>query len=376
MNSVQTDCNRCILTTSDTQHITFDSLGVCNYCNYYDQKTRQLGDLQERKKVLANKIEEIKERGKGKKYDCLLGLSGGVDSSYMAMLVHEFELRPLVIHLDNGWNSDIAVKNIENICEKYGYELYTYVIDWEEFVAIQKAYLKAGVIDIEVLTDHAIYAILYKLADKFNIKYTLSGFNYETEAVMPKGWTYGKRDFLNIKDIISKYGDGVKLKTYPYVNFFSALYYFWFLKLETFEILNYVDYDKEYAKQKLIQEIGWVDYGGKHYESIFTKFYQSYILPVKFGVDKRRAHLSNQICAGKISKDKAIQQLKTSPYDVNSIESDKEYILKKFGFSLEEFAEIMQKKPGLHTEFDTDQRLWDKYYSFIRLLKFWKTKKY
>jgi len=223
MTQTQEECKRCILTIKDTSYISFDDDGICNYCNYYDFKTEQLGDFDAKKEFLFSKIEEIKLKGKGKKYDCLLGLSGGVDSSYMAMLVHEYGLRPLVIHLDNGWNSDTAVKNIENICEKYGYELFTYVIDWEEFVSLQKAYLKAGVIDIEVLTDHAIYAILNKLAHKFGIKYTLSGFNYETEAIMPKGWTYGKRDFLNIKDIVTKYGDGVVFKTYPHVGFFRAL---------------------------------------------------------------------------------------------------------------------------------------------------------
>lgn len=366
---LQTECKQCLLSTSDTKHIFFDDNGICNYCNYYTTKIKELNSNEEKQKILLNKIKQIKNSGKGKKYDCLLGLSGGVDSSYMALLVKEFELRPLVIHLDNGWNSDIAVKNIENICEKYEYELYTYVIDWEEFVNLQKAYLKAGVVDIEVLTDHAIYAILSKLAHKFGIKHTLSGFNYETEAVMPKGWTYGKRDFLNIKDIVSKFGNGATFKTFPYVSFYRALYYYWFLKLETLEILNYVDYDKEKAKKRLIEEVGWVDYGGKHYESIFTKFYQSYILPVKFHVDKRKAHLSNQICAGKITKREAIEKMNSSPYDVYSIEGEKEYILKKFGFTVEEFEKIMQEKPRLHSDFDSDQRLWKRYFKLIKTFK-------
>jgi len=365
------ECSRCLLNTSDTPFINFNEKEICNYCQYYDLKTSELGRLEHRKSILQKKINEIKESGKNEKFDCLLGLSGGVDSSYMAILAHEYGLRPLVIHLDNGWNSDIAVKNIEKICEKFNFQLYTYVIDWEEFVGLQKAYLKAGVIDIEVLTDHAIYAILNKLAHKFNIKYTLSGFNLETEAIMPKGWTYNKRDFLNIKDIVTKFGEGVKFKTYPYINFYRALYYFWFLKLETFELLNFVDYNKENAKKRLISEIGWVDYGGKHYESVFTKFYQSYILPVKFGVDKRRAHLSNQICAGKISKDEANQILQTKPYD-DSIVMDKEYILKKLNLSEIEFENIMKEKPRLHTEFDSDQKLWNRYFKMIKLLKFGK----
>lgn len=368
----QTECKHCLLNTSDTQHIFFDNEGICNYCNYYTTKTKELGSKEEKQKILLDKINQIKKLGEGNKYDCLLGLSGGIDSSYMALLAHEMGLRPLVIHLDNGWNSDIAVKNIEKICEKFNFQLYTYVIDWEEFAGLQKAYLKAGVIDIEVLTDHAIYAILNKLAHKFNIKVTLSGFNLETEAIMPKGWTYNKRDFLNIKDIVKKFGEGIKFKTYPFINFYKALYYYWVSKLETFEILNFIDYNKENAKKRLITEIGWVDYGGKHYESVFTKFYQSYILPVKFGIDKRRAHISNQICAGKISKDEANKILQTKPYDDDSIIMDKEYILKKFNMTTSDFENIMKEKPRLHSEFDSDQRLWNRYFKMIKILKFGK----
>ncbi|MDP2175521.1 MAG: N-acetyl sugar amidotransferase [Bacteroidota bacterium] len=366
------ECSQCLLNTKDTSYISFDDNGVCSYCQSYKHKVFSLGSANEKSDYLKTKINEIKLHGKGKKFDCLLGLSGGVDSSYMAFLAHELGLKPLVIHLDNGWNSEIAVKNIEKICEKFGFELYTYVIDWEEFVGLQKAYLKAGVVDIEVLTDHAIYAILNKLSYKFKIKYTLSGFNYETEAIMPKGWTYSKRDFLNIKDIVAKYGEEVKFKTYPYINFYKALFYYWFLKLETFELLNFVEYDKETAKKTLISEIGWTDYGGKHYESVFTKFYQSYILPVKFGIDKRRAHLSNQICAQKISKKQANQILETKPFDEQLISMERDYILKKFSLSEKEFEKIMQEKPRPHSEFDTDQRLWNRYFSLINKIKFWK----
>ena len=367
-----TECQQCLLNTSDTTYISFDDKGICNYCNYYTNEIKKLGSSEEKQKLLSDKISEIKKFGNGKQYDCLLGLSGGIDSSYVAILAHEAGLRPLVIHLDNGWNSDLAVKNIENICEKFNYQLYTYVIDWEEFAELQKAYLRAGVVDIEVLTDHAIGAILNKLAHKFNIKYILSGCNLETEAIMPKGWTYNKKDFLNIKDIVNKFGDGIRFKTFPFVSFYKALYYYWFTKSESFEILDLVDYDKEKAKQRLISEIGWVDYGGKHYESLFTKFYQSYILPVKFGIDKRRAHLSNQICAGKISKEQAKQILLNKPFDEHSIITEREYILKKFNFSEKEFEKIMQEKPRQHNEFNSDQRLWNGYFKLIKILKFGK----
>jgi N-acetyl sugar amidotransferase len=361
-------CSNCVLNTLDDPNISFDDNGVCVYCNDYIAKIKSLGDQKFIDKYLREKINEIKLFGKNKKYDCLLGISGGVDSSYMALLANEYGLRPLVIHLDNGWNTDIAVSNIKKICQKYNFELYTYVIDWVEFANLQKAYLRAGVVDIEILTDHAIYAILYKLAHKFKIKYVLSGFNYETEAIMPKGWTYSKRDFLNIKNIVEAHGDGVKFNTYPYINFWRALYYFWILKLETFEILNYVNYDKNEAKKRLINDLDWQDYGGKHHESDFTKFYQTYILPIKFGIDKRRAHLSNQICAGKIDKNTSVKILQSKPFG-ETIEQEKDYILKKLRLSEVEFKKIMSSTPRLHSEFDSDEKLWRRYYKIIKFIK-------
>ena len=365
----QTECKRCLLNTSDTSHIFFNSNGICNYCEYYDFKIQELGSLKQRTDYLDKKIIQVKQLGINQKYDCLLGLSGGVDSSYVAVMAHEMGLRPLVVHLDNGWNSDTAVQNIEKICEKFQFELYTYVIDWEEFVGLQKAYLKAGVIDIEVLTDHAIYSVLKKLAHQHHIKYILSGFNYATEAIMPKGWTHNKRDFLNIKDIVQKHSEGDKFKTYPYINFYKALYYHWFLKIETIEILNYIDYDKDKTKDLLNAKVDWKDYGGKHYESVFTKFYQSYILPQKFGVDKRRAHLSNQICSGKINKSEANKILNEPLINPIEFENEKAYILKKFNLTNDEFELIMNEKPHSHFEYKSDQILWNRYFKIIRLIK-------
>jgi N-acetyl sugar amidotransferase len=366
------ECTRCLLDNTDTKEISFDSDGVCNYCRYYEKSKSSLGDLSSLNLVLESKIEEIKRAGKNKKYDCILGLSGGVDSSFMALKAKEFGLRPLVVHLDNGWNTDIAVRNIEKICEKLNFELHTHVIDWEEFSLFQKAYIKAGVVDIEVLSDHAITAILYRLSHQYNIKYSLSGFNIETEAVMPKGWTYNKRDFGNIKDIVSKYGDDLKFNTYPYLSFWTSLYYHWVLNLESVQILNYLPFDPAEAKEILKQELAWVDCGGKHHESLFTKFYQNYILPAKFGIDKRKAHLSNQICAGKITKENALNELEKPLYDNNNLEEDKRYFLKKIGLSESEFAQILLEKPQSHESFKTDQLLWKRYFRFVKRIKFWR----
>lgn len=370
--SKERTCTRCILSTSDTPHIRFDRNGVCTYCNYYDYVTAEFGTQEQKTKYLENKIQEIKARGKGKEYDCIIGVSGGVDSSYLAYWANLHQLRPLIVHFDNGWNSELAVKNIERLCSKLGYGLQTYVIDWEEFKQLQLAYLRAGVIDIEMLTDHAIIATIYKIAKKYNIKYTLNGFNYATEAVMPKGWVFDKTDFTNIKDINDKFGKG-KIKSFPHLTFVDRFLYSMLFKIESIRVLNYIDYNKKAAKELLQSKLGWRDYGGKHYESIFTKFYQAYILPVKFGVDKRRAHLSNLICSGEITRSQALEVLKEPLYDPVTLKNEKEYILKKLGMSEEEFDKLMKEKPRSHKEFRTQEKLWNAYFKFIKILRPWKT---
>lgn len=369
MSSSVRECAKCVLNSNDDATIIIDKYGVCNYCNSYDDLIKKLGNEDQRKEWLNNKIIEIKENGKGKKYDCLIGLSGGTDSTFMAYWAFKEGLNPLVIHLDNGWNSELAVKNIENVCAKLNYDLHTHVIDWEEFKNLQLAYLRASVIDIEILTDHAISAIMYKMAQKYKIRYTLSGFNYATEAIMPKGWTYDKTDYSNLKDIVLKYGGINKFKTYPTITFWKKLYYKFFLKLESIRVLNYIEYNKKYAQEIITKELDWKDYGGKHYESLFTKFYQAYILPVKFGVDKRKAHLSSLICSGQITKEEAQKELSLPLYDEKEFISEKEYILKKMLLSEIEFNNILKEKVRLHSEFDTDQKYWNIYFFIIRVMK-------
>lgn len=363
------ECNRCLLNNTDTTDITFNDEGVCSYCLYFDSCMRELGDSDSRKLTLQNKINEIKEAGKGKKYDCLIGLSGGVDSSYVALLAHELGLRPLAIHLDNGWNSDIAVQNIERICEKFNFDLHTQVIDWEEFLTLQRAYLIAGVIDIEVLTDHAIKAIHADLSRKYDVKYSLSGFNYITEAIMPKGWNYDKLDFSNIKDIVFQFGGIKKFTSYPTLSFYKQLYNYWLGGYETFRILNYIEFEREKAIQELEDTVGWRNYGMKHHESFFTKFYQEYILPNKFMVNKRKAHLSNLVTAGTLLKEEAKSILfdKNCSYQVS--EEDILYFKKKMKLSDLDFERIMSESPRPHKEFATDKSLWDKYFGLLRTVK-------
>lgn len=351
---------QCKLTVMDNiadPDIRFDDQGVCNYYYDYAEAEKQSvfkGTAGEQK--LLDLIAEIKEAGKNNTYDCLIGLSGGVDSTYVAYLLKQHGLRPLAVHLDNGWNSELAVMNIENITRKLNIDLFTLVINWKEFKDIQLSYLKASVVDIEVVSDHAIFATMYKLAKEKNIGYIVSGTNVVTEHIMPPSWLYTKMDFANLDDIHNQYGK-VKLKTYPTFDFRKYVYYSAVLKLKPISILNYVPYNKQEIKKIIQEELSWRDYGGKHYESIFTKFYQAYILPEKFHIDKRKAHLSTLICSGQITKEQALEELKQPLYDPKTLETDKEYVLKKFGLTSAEFDAIMKLPRREHTSFKSDSKL-------------------
>jgi N-acetyl sugar amidotransferase len=360
---------QCSLTVMDNiadPDISFDEKGICNYYYDYQQAEKNLVFKgQEGEQKVKELVAKIKADGQGKAYDCLIGLSGGVDSTYVAYLTKQFGLRPLAVHLDNGWNSELAVKNIENIISKLKIDLYTLVINWEEFKDIQLSYLRASVVDIEVVSDHAIFATMYKLAKEKNIGYILSGTNVVTEYIMPPSWLYKKMDFANLKDIHKKYGS-IKLKTYPTFDFKKYVYYSGVLKLVPISILNYVPYNKSEVKQTITRDLGWRDYGGKHYESVFTKFYQAYILPGKFKIDKRKAHLSTLICSGQMSKECALKELAKPLYPETELKQDKEYVLKKFGLSQEEFDRIMNTAPRRHEDFETDTHLKDRYMRFLQ----------
>ena len=360
---------QCSITVMDTiadPDITFDDQGICKY--YYDYKKVEARDVfqgKEGEQKLAVLIDQIKKEGQGKPYDCLIGLSGGVDSTYVAWLVKNLGLRPLAVHLDNGWNSELAVKNVENIITKLGFDLYTLVVNWEEFKDIQLAYLKASVVDIEVVSDHAIFATMYKLAREKKIGYVLSGTNVVTEHIMPQAWLYKKMDFANLKAIHDQFGKK-KLKTYPTFDFKKYVYYSAVLKLNPISILNYVPYNKQEVKEIIKKELDWRDYGGKHYESIFTKFYQAYILPRKFHIDKRKAHLSTLICSEQMSKEDALKELEKPLYDPAELSSDKEYVLKKLGLNEEEFEMIMHLPVRRHDEFKTDTHLKEGYMNLLK----------
>lgn len=357
-------CTKTVMDTTDPA-IVFDDKGICNhYYEYQKEAAQSLLKEPFRSEELQRIVADIKKAGKGKEYDCLIGLSGGVDSTYVAWLTQELGLRPLAVHFDNGWNSELAVHNIHNIVSTLNLDLYTLVVDWEEFRDIQLAYLKASVVDIEVVSDHAIFATMYKLAKEKQISYILSGTNIVTEFIMPKSWLYHKMDYQNLKDIHQKFGRK-RIKTYPTFPFWKYVYYSGMLKLVPVSILNYVDYNKADAKKLIIGKLGWRDYGGKHYESIFTKFYQAYILPIKFNIDKRKAHLSTLICSGQISREEALAELAQPLYTPENLSEEKEYVLKKLGLSEKELSGIMQTPPRPHSDFKSDLALKKKYMDIL-----------
>lgn len=342
--------------------ITFDEKGVCNYCV---DAARLLPHFRFSRQQEEQNLQALKQRIKTSQkgeYDSILGLSGGVDSSYVAYLAMQMGLNPLCVHFDNGWNSDIAVKNIRRIIDKTGFDLYTYVIDWPEFRDLQRAFIKAGVIDIEMLTDQAIFASLFRLRREKNIASVLGGTNYATEHGLPHAWIWSKMDRRNIAAIQKRFGD-MRLKSFPTMNNMTWLLIRQFGLGGVFEEpLNQVNYSKTKAMEVLKEVFGWQYYGGKHYESVFTKFYQAHILPTKFGVDKRKSHLSCLVRNGEISREQAVEELSEPLYDANELRRDKSFVLKKLGFSDEEFDEIMRKPPVPHDHYPSDQ-------SYMRLIR-------
>jgi N-acetyl sugar amidotransferase len=333
-------CTRCLMDTSDPE-IQFDEHGVCNHCHDYDRLVQQrvlTGEAGLR--YLEKLVEQIQREGQGKPYDCVMGVSGGVDSTYVAYVAKtRLGLRPLAVHMDNGWDSELAVKNIEETLKRLGIDLYTSVLNWEEFKDLQLAFLKASTPDSEIPSDHAIWAVIGDMAEKLKVRYILSGFNVRTETHLPRAWSQGHFDWKYMRAVHRQFGEA-RLRTFPHQDLFT--YYRRLLTLRRVDILNYLDYNKQEAMQLLERDLGWKYYGGKHHESIYTRFYQGYILPTKFGYDKRRSHFSSQICSGEITREAALVELQKPAYAPSLQEEDREYVAKKLGVSDSEFDAIMK----------------------------------
>jgi N-acetyl sugar amidotransferase len=360
-------CSMSVMDNIADPDITFDENGVCNYYDeYLEVASRQEFQESHRLRILGEYISIIKS--KKTKYNCLIGISGGVDSSYLAILAKEHGLTPLLVHFDYGWNSELAVKNIENIVKHTGFDLYTYVMDWGEFSALQKSYFRASVLDLDVPADHMIFGALYKTAKKFGISFIVSGNNFRTENTLPKSWNYNKFDLVNMLDIHSKF-ENTPIRKLPKLGIWQIAYYQLFLGIKNINLLNYIDYSKEKAKHEIITKLNWQDYGGKHHESIFTRFYQGYILPKKFNIDKRKAHLSNLIFSNELSKYEALKELENPPYSEELMKLDFEYVAKKLQFDINEFKFILEQENKSHLSFKTDFELRKQYFKIMKLIK-------
>lgn len=359
-------CSISVMDNIADNDISFDENGICNYYyEYLESERNQVKKGEEGKLAFDQIIQQIKNDGKGKDYDCILGVSGGVDSTYLAYIAAQAELRVLCVHFDNGWNSELAVMNIENIVNNCGFKLYTYVIDWKEFKDIQLSYFKANVIDIEAVTDIAIFSALDILCKQFKIKHIIDGRNIVTEAILPPSWIC--KNSSNLKDIHQKFGTSA-LKSYPLMSPIRRRIVAKTKPFQSWPILNFIPYNKVEAKKTIIEKLNWRDYGGKHYESVFTRFYQGYILPQKFKVDKRKAHLSNLIFSGQISKQEAVEELKQPVYPAELFETDYEFVLKKLGFTDKQFQEYLEQPPVPHSKYEMSISLFDEM-PFLKPLK-------
>jgi len=339
MNITYQICTRCVMDTTDPA-IQFDEAGVCGHCRAYDLAiVRYVRTGKAARHELKDIAARIAREGANKQYDCVIGVSGGVDSTFVAYKSKQLGLRPLAVHLDNGWDSELAVKNIEKTLKRLDIDLYTYVLDWEEFRDLQLSFLKASTPDSEIPSDHAIFAVMRQTAAKIGVKYIVSGLNVRTESHHASAWSQGHNDWRYIWGIQRRFGT-TSLRSYPHYGLLAFQRYR--VTQRWIDILNYLDYVKSEAMRTLEQEIGWTYYGGKHYESIYTRFFQGYILPVKFGFDKRRTHLSSLICSGEITREAALAELREPTYPLSMQEEDREYVVKKLGLTDKEFEAIMK----------------------------------
>ncbi len=353
-------CTRCVMDTS-APAITFDGNGFCNYC------TEFLGRLEHARALEGDKparleefVTRIKREGQGKEYDCIVGVSGGVDSSYALYEAVRRGLRPLAVHLDNGWNSELASHNITRLVESLGVQLYTHVIDWEENRDLQLSFFKANVVDIELLMDNAMLAVNYQQAAAFGLKHILAGSNMATEGMrIPAEWTHFKYDVRNIRNIQKHFGTK-PIRTHPLLSTIDFVTYEFVRGIKWVPFLDYFEYDKQEALDILEREVGYRPYPYKHYESVFTRFYQAYILPRKFGYDKRRVHLGTLVASGQMTRGEALALLATPTYpDPAQEEQDRIFVMKKLGFTEETFEAYMNAPEVPHEAYGSERWLWN-----------------
>lgn len=354
---------RCVRTVMDTTdpEIWFDDEGVSSHALRFDEVMKPLVDAAQSGQKLPELdalVAEIKADGEGKPYDCIVGVSGGVDSTYLILQAVKLGLRPLAVHFDSGWNSELAVDNIHNIVTNLDLDLYTHVVDWREMRDLQLSFFKASVANCDVPTDHAFGWVAYKQAEKYGVKYILSGANLASESILPQSWGYNASDAKHVAGIHRKFGS-VPLKTYPLMGLFKRhIWYPYMRGIKTVKPLNLMPYRYDEAKKAITEEVGWRDYGGKHYESVFTRYFQGYYLPKKFGFDKRLAHYSSLILSEQMTREEAIALLETENYPERLRKQDHEFIAKKLGLTVEELDAIYDLPPRDYTDYPNGERSW------------------
>ena len=363
-------CKRCIMDET-ANNFFLDEHGFCNYCNEFYAKNiisnTDNSKIQINFQNLINKIKKSKN-----KYDCVVGISGGVDSSWVLVNAIKLGLKPLAVHMDNSWNSELAQNNIENLVKKLDVDLYTYVIDWNEYREMMEAFFASNVIDIELLYDNAMYAVNYKLAKKFNCKFILSGHNASTEGMkIPEEWNWFKYDKRQIYDIVKKFSK-IKINTFPSIGVLDYAKYRFLNNILQINLLDYMSYNKEFALEELEKNYGYKRYPYKHYESIFTRFYQGYILIEKFNVDKRKVHLSNLICTNQLSRTKALEMLNKTKYGYENkldLKEDIDYFLKKMKWDFNKLKSYLEAERVNHHEFKTEKNLYKNLSYFYKFFK-------
>jgi N-acetyl sugar amidotransferase len=347
--------------TSDSK-ITFGSNGVCDHCNgFYNDVEPNWHPNDYGKQLFRKQVEEIKNKSQGSDFDCILGLSGGLDSSYLLHLaVKEFGLRPLVFHVDGGWNTDVAVNNIQVLVDILGLDLYTKVIDWKEMADFQLAFFKSGTPHLDIPQDHAFFATMFHFANKYGIKYILNGGNFSTECIRnPKDWIYYGTDMSFIKDVRKKFGT-YEMKSYPWSGIlYHKIYLRYFKGIKVLRPLNYLPYTKEIAIETLKNDYGWKPYPQKHFESRFTKFYEGYWMPTRFGYDTRRVQFSSLIVTKQMTRKDALDQLSVLPYDITKIDEEFEYIATKLGIDVNELRKYHELPLKCYRDYNNEEKLFD-----------------
>ena len=354
-------CSNCVMDTTDSA-ITFDKDGVCDHCNNYYTKTLPNWHTDERGKAeLERMVDQILAAGKGKDFDCIIGMSGGIDSSYLTYIATaELGLRPLVFHVDAGWNSQVAVNNIERMIDGLGLDLFTEVINWEEMKDLQLAFFRSGVPHIDTPQDHAFFATMYKFATKHRVRNILTGANLSTECIRnPIEWMYYQSDSRQLKDIHRRFGTR-PLETFPVTSIlWHKIWLPYVRRIRVLRPLNYTPYVKEEAKALLMERFGWQPYPQKHFESRFTKFYESYWLPKRFGYDVRRVQFSSLIVTGQMTRDEALAELEKPPYDPATIGQEIEFVANKLGISEEELMSYMHLPKKTYRDYKSQRQLYD-----------------